>query len=54
MDLSYLWLEGGGVDSIMLVLNSCIITGTEQDARLLYEKQSVHSQVPSVYSKGPF
>lgn len=35
MDLSYLWLEGGGVDSVMLVLNSSIITGIDRDADLL-------------------
>lgn len=44
MDLSYLWLEGGGVDSVMLVLNSSI-TVTEHDADLLHEKPCGHSQV---------
>lgn len=50
MDLSYLWFDGGGVDSVMPVLNSSIIADTDGDAELPYEKLCVHSHngwVPS-------
>lgn len=44
MNLSYLWLEGGCVDSTMMVWNSSITTGTVRDADLLYEQACVHQQ----------
>lgn len=38
MNLFYLWLEGGGVDSGVLVLHFGMISGIEKDVDLLYEK----------------